>query len=64
MEAGNVERIFEPFYTTGKNGMGLGLTISRSIVQSHGGRLEGECNPLRGMTFRFSLPLPSEGGRE
>jgi PAS domain S-box-containing protein len=50
--------IFEPFVTSKPNGLGMGLSISRSIVEAHGGRLWTTPNPDRGVTFRFTLPLP------
>jgi signal transduction histidine kinase len=52
--------MFEPFFTTRTSGMGMGLTISRSIVEAHGGELTASINPKGGLTFRFTLPL-SEG---
>lgn len=49
--------LFEPFVTTKPQGLGLGLSISRRIVQMHGGRLWAKQNPARGATFHMSLPL-------
>ena len=50
------ERIFEAFYTTKPAGMGMGLSISRSIVQNHGGRLWAVANDGPGITFQFTVP--------
>jgi len=50
------ERIFEAFFTTKPQGTGMGLSISRRIIESHGGRLWATPNPGRGTTFNFTLP--------
>ncbi len=54
--AGETDKIFNAFYTTKPHGLGMGLSICRSIINSHQGRLWAENNPDRGATFYFSLP--------
>jgi len=56
ISADDAEKIFEPFHTTKPAGLGMGLAISRSIVEAHGGTLSMTRNPTRGVTFTFALP--------
>ena len=54
----HIERVFEAFYTTKPSGMGMGLSICRSIIDAHGGRLWADANEPRGVAFQFTLPSP------
>ena len=54
------ERLFQPFYTTKSQGLGMGLAICRSIVQAHSGRVWAEKNTPRGSVFHVSLPAIQE----
>jgi PAS domain S-box-containing protein len=54
----HIERVFDAFYTTKSSGVGMGLSICRSIIDAHGGRLWADANEPRGAAFQFSLPSP------
>ena len=64
-----MDRLFEAFYTTKDSGMGIGLSVSRSIIESHHGRLWAAANEGPGATFSFSIPrvpeaVPGDRGPE
>jgi signal transduction histidine kinase len=56
----NLERLFEPLFTTRAKGIGLGLAVSRTLVEGHGGTIEVESEVRKGTTFR--IRLPTSGG--
>jgi PAS domain S-box-containing protein len=56
LDPSHPERVFDAFYTTKSSGMGMGLSICRSIIDTHGGRLWAEANEPRGTIFQFTLP--------
>jgi C4-dicarboxylate-specific signal transduction histidine kinase len=61
LDAANPERVFEDFYTTKPGGLGMGLSICRSIIEAYGGRLSAGANTPRGAAFQFALPMQSQG---
>ena len=60
IDPGNADRLFEAFFTTKPNGMGMGLSVCRTIIEAHGGRIWASGDSGRGATFLFSLPPISE----
>jgi signal transduction histidine kinase len=60
ISAENADRLFNPFFTTKSGGMGMGLSICRSIIAAHGGRLEAKANVPHGATFQFTLPVNAD----
>jgi len=60
IDPGDVDRMFQPLYTTKPEGLGMGLAIARTIVDAHGGELRAFNNPVGGATFEFSLPVDAQ----
>jgi len=61
LEEGKIDRVFTPFFTTKPEGVGVGLSICRSIVEAHGGRITASHRQPCGSSFQFSLPLIERG---
>jgi PAS domain S-box-containing protein len=61
IDENTIERLFEPFYTTKPEGLGMGLSISQRIIKSHGGTMEASNNKEGGATFAFTLPVHDGG---
>ena len=57
----DLDKIFESFFTTKRSGLGMGLSLSRSIIEAHGGYIRVENNPGKGATFSFDLPVGERG---
>jgi signal transduction histidine kinase len=60
LDPANLDRLFDSFYTTKSDGMGMGLSISRSIIEAHGGRLRATPNGPHGAVFRITLPVEDD----
>jgi signal transduction histidine kinase len=57
LDSAVAERMFQPFFTSKRDGLGMGLAICRSIIETHGGRLWAASRELHGADIRFSVPL-------
>jgi signal transduction histidine kinase len=64
ISAENADRLFNPFFTTKSSGMGMGLSICRSIMEAHGGRLWATANVPHGATFQFTLPMNEDNNED
>lgn len=60
LEQEDIERLFQPFFSRNPDGLGLGLSISQSIVEAHGGRITANSNDDGGLTLRFTIPVASK----
>jgi signal transduction histidine kinase len=60
LDLSSVNRLFDAFYTTKAHGLGMGLSISRSIIEAHGGRLWAKANVPKGALFQFTLPVAND----
>jgi len=60
LDLNNMDRLFDAFYTTKPQGLGMGLSISRSIIEAHGGRLWANANVPKGALFQFTLPIAND----
>jgi signal transduction histidine kinase len=61
LEPQHLDRLFDAFYTTKPHGLGLGLAISRRIIEAHGGRLWATANVPHGAVLQFTVPMGNEG---